>query len=564
MRIPARISFLLVVSILLAACSTLPIPTPTLFVIPTNTQSMAPPGDGVPTYQASAVQPRSTTAEVAPNQVNLWVDPLLPAGITDGLVVPVAMDIAETREAANLYLEVGGQNPVTHLVYALAATFPTFQDEVRLEQVKKVWSGQPANGAGLTHLLVSGDTLAKFSAWWGAPGGETVIVVEPEAALEYSWANPTTWALLPFGELSPRWKVIRVDGRSPIWKDFDANVYGLSLPVSLHGLNPEMTGQVAEAFNAALLEAYDRDAGKLTTVVLTGVTALVRATAWEMETKGITHPAEDVGEMLRQADITHISNEVPFAEGCPYPDPVQRGLVFCSDPSYIGLLEAVGTDVVELTGDHFADWGTKATLYTFDLYRERGWPFYGAGETLEEGRAPITFEHNGNKIAFIGCNAKGGSYTPAVLGLPGAVDCNFEYMHGEIRRLLGEGYVVIVTFQHYEVYSFSPGPQLINDFLGMAETGAQIVSGSQAHQPHGMGFYGDNLMMYGLGNLFFDQVGVSEDTARAMIARHVIYDGRYISTEIFTVRFFDYSKPSYMDAEDRLKLLEEVFTASGW
>lgn len=564
MRILSRILFPLVSLVVLAACSTLPIPTPTPFVIPPNTQNSSPLEDGVPTNQTSAVQPRSGTAVEASNQVTLWIDPNLPGGMTEGLVVPVAMEMAETREAANMFLEIGEQNPVTRLVYALAAPFPTFQDGVRLEQIKRVWSGEPANGVGLTHLLVSAETLAKFSAWWGAPGGETVVVVDPGAMVDYSWVNPTAWALLPFGELGPRWKVIQVDGRSPVWKNFDTNAYGLSLPISLHGLDPELAVQVAEAFSTALPEAYNREGSKLTTVALTGVTALVRATAWEMETKGVTHPAGDVGEMLQQADITHISNEVPFAEDCPYPDPVQRGLVFCSNPRYMGLLEAVGTDVVELTGDHFADWGTKATLYTFDLYEQQGWPVYGAGESLEEGRAPITFEHNENKIAFIGCNAKGGNYTPAIRGLPGAVDCDREYMHGEIRRLLGEGYVVIVTFQHNEVYSFTPGPQLMNDFLGMAQAGAQIVSGSQAHQPHGMAFFEDSLMMYGLGNLFFDQVGISENTARAMIARHVIYDGRYISTEIFTVRFLDYSKPSYMDAEDRLKLLEEVFTASGW
>jgi poly-gamma-glutamate capsule biosynthesis protein CapA/YwtB (metallophosphatase superfamily) len=32
-----------------------------------------------------------------------------------------------------------------------------------------------------------------------------------------------------------------------------------------------------------------------------------------------------------------------------------------------------------------------------------------------------------------------------------------------------------------------------------------IVSGSQAHQPHGFEFYNGSLIHYGLGNLFFDQ-----------------------------------------------------------
>jgi poly-gamma-glutamate synthesis protein (capsule biosynthesis protein) len=56
---------------------------------------------------------------------------------------------------------------------------------------------------------------------------------------------------------------------------------------------------------------------------------------------------------------------VPFAKDCPFPNPVQQGMRFCSDPRYIGLLEDVGTDIVELTGDHFADWGAGAMRYTW-------------------------------------------------------------------------------------------------------------------------------------------------------------------------------------------------------
>jgi poly-gamma-glutamate synthesis protein (capsule biosynthesis protein) len=72
------------------------------------------------------------------------------------------------------------------------------------------------------------------------------------------------------------------------------------------------------------------------------------------------------------------------------------------------------------------------------------------------------------------------------------------------------------------------------------------------------------MLMYGLGNLFFDQVGVSEDTARALIARHVIYNGRHVTTELFTIYFSDYSRPRYMNEEGRIKLLTDVFEASGW
>ena len=60
---------------------------------------------------------------------------------------------------------------------------------------------------------------------------------------------------------------------------------------------------------------------------------------------------------MREADIAHVSNQIPFSTGCTFPKPDQGALVFCSDPKYIDLLTDIGTDVVELTGNHFADHG---------------------------------------------------------------------------------------------------------------------------------------------------------------------------------------------------------------
>ncbi len=297
---------------------------------------------------------------------------------------------------------------------------------------------------------------------------------------------------------------------------------------------------------------------------MTGVTALVRATAFTMEQRGIQYPGKDVRDWLRAADITHISNEVPFARDCPYPNPVQPDMRFCSDPRYIELLEDVGTDVVELTGDHFQDWGSQAMLLTLDMYRERGWGYYGGGEDLQDGRKALLIEHNGNKLAFIGCNGKGGSFAQARPNHPGAVDCAGDWMPAEIARLKQEGYLPIATFQHFEYYTYRAQPDQERDFREVARAGAVIVSGSQAHQPQALEFVGDTLVHYGLGNLFFDQYDVSEACRQAFIDRHVFYNGRYISTELLPILFVDYARPRPMTPEEAGDLLRSVFRASGW
>jgi poly-gamma-glutamate synthesis protein (capsule biosynthesis protein) len=350
-------------------------------------------------------------------------------------------------------------------------------------------------------------------------------------------------------------------------KGFDPVAYPLTVPISVAG-EPTLTGLVRTLYgmdsDTPLIPFSNRDPEKLTTLAMTGVTALVRSTAYTMEQRGITYPGRDVGDWLREADITHISNEVPFAKNCPFPNPVQQDLQFCSDPRYIGLLEDIGTDIVELTGDHFRDWGADAMYYTLDLYDERGWPYYGGGANLEEGRRAVTLEHNGNKLAFIGCNGKGGWYATASADHPGAVSCDFDWMQSEIERLRLEGYLPIASFQHFEYYSYLAQPKQIRDFQRVADAGAVIVSGSQAHHPQAFEFKNDALIHYGLGNLFFDQYAISLATRQAFIDRHVFYDGRYIGTELLPILFMDYARARPMTPEERDVLLRSVFSASGW
>jgi poly-gamma-glutamate synthesis protein (capsule biosynthesis protein) len=367
---------------------------------------------------------------------------------------------------------------------------------------------------------------------------------------------------VPFESLEPGWKVLAIAGQSPLRQDFNPDEYPLLVPFSLQG-DP---GLVEEIQGAANLPPSNRDPNLMTTVAVTGVTALVRATAFTMERQGITYPARDIGEILRSADITHISNEIPFTPDCGFPNPVQEDLRFCSRPEYIELLEEVGTDVVELTGDHFGDWGPDAMLYTLGMYEDRDWIYYGGGYNRADAHQARLIEHNGNRIAFIGCNGKGGGYATAGETQPGAVACDYAWLQDQISSLAADGYQVIATFQHFEYYTYYPQPDQTRDFRALAEAGAAVVSGSQAHQPQGIEFYKNAFIHYGLGNLFFDQYQFCTNNAcdDGFIDLHVFYSGRYLGNELIPIVFEDYARPRPMTPEEKAALLNKVFSASSW
>lgn len=525
------------------------------------------PGPGVtlvttstltPPIQALASPEKTPPGSAA--SYTLWVAPDLPAAFRGGLTLPSDIAVVDSPEETTLRLEVGTERPVSYWVYALAAPFPTIPQGVASETLLRIWRGE---GDSDQPLLMDENTYQNLSALWGVPAPQGIQVQAADELLDYAWNRRPAWAILPFEALEPRWKVLEVDGQSPVHKDFDPATYPLTLPISLSG-DPTLAEAVRLVYGHTLAPPNNRDPGRMTVLVMTGVTALVRATAFAMERKGVQYPAGDIGPWLQEADLTHISNEVPFAEDCPYPDPLQPDMRFCSNPRYIGLLESVGTDVVELTGDHFQDWGPQAMKLTLKLYKQRGWPYYGGGASLEEARQAITVEHNGNRLAFIGCNAKGGSFAQAGVDRPGAAACGYEYMGAEISRLRGQGYLPIATFQHYEYYTYKAQANQMRDFRNAAQAGAVIVSGSQAHQPQALEFYSGALIHYGLGNLFFDQYDVSLATRQGFIDRHVFYNGRHISTELLTILFIDYARPRPMTPGEREDLLRAVFSASGW
>jgi poly-gamma-glutamate synthesis protein (capsule biosynthesis protein) len=514
--------------------------------------------------QVTEASPTST-----PEVVSIWLPPYLPKQLTKDLEYPKGALRATNEQSASIRIDVGSDALISKWIYVLVAPFSTTTDEISLNDLRSFWQGNEVNRLSIEKILVDGGTKALFEKLWGTASVAHVTVTAGEELMATAWAAKNTWAIVPFESLEPRWKVIRVDGQSPIRKNFDLPKYPLTIPFSVVG-NPTDVSRfldVSEASINPLFPSTNRDEQKLATVMLTGVTAMVRATAYLMEKNGMTYPAIDIGELLRSADILHVSNEIPFTSTCPNPfynKINEDNLVFCSKPKYIQLLEAVGTDVVELTGDHFRDWGPEAMLNTIAMYDERGWQYYGGGKNLEDAMSPALYEINGNKIAFLGCNAKPPGYATAKADYPGALHCDMEAMANEIADVVKKGYQPIFTFQHLEYYAYNINSNLVSDFHKAAEAGAVVISGSQAHQPHAFEFYKGSLLHYGLGNLFFDQYKESTAQRQAFIDEHIFYDGRYISTELITIQFIDNARSRISTAVERKGLLEKVFSVSKW
>ncbi len=544
-------------AMLFASCSDIASPEPT----PTPTRTPRPTPTPTPSPTPTPAWP-----------VTVYVPPELPDPLANALNTVVAAypdffvpvtSAADADVVAGFDPNSASITPVGDWVYAVVVPFPTATDEVAWSDVTNCWSGNPTGPFAGRPLLMDADTQTVLAALLGPAAEGAVSVVPADQLLDTAWANRPSWAIVPFDQLQPRWKVLRVDGASVLDKGLDTATYPLVVRAGLTGLDRGIA-KLIEIVGLAPLTNHDPS--KMVTILMTGVTALCRCTATRMETNDVLYPARDIRDWLLDADITHISNEVSFAERCP-PPACNESVVFCASPRYIELIEDVDIDVIELTGNHLLDWGVGAMELSLSMYDERSIPYYGGGWNLAQAQQPALLTVNGYTFGFVGCNPAGPSSDHATEDRPGSAPCNFGLVPDQlgplVRQLREQGIIPIVTLQYLETYSYAPTDQQRADFRALSEAGAVIVSGSQAHQPQGFDFVNGAFIHYGLGNLFFDQMW-SLETRQEFLDRHVFYDGRHISTEVLTAILEDYARPRPMTPEERQALLGAAFAASGW
>lgn len=549
---------------------------------------LSTPTEPKPIFESTSSPSPDPTLMPTQPVLTFFVEPGVPGGIWDSKEAPAGMTWTEGDDQDVITLGKTDRMPDGQValaeiewVFALAAPFKTIQDDVTLADLQAAWLGNPqGSSAHLRALAVYERDYASLVALLGGPPGSdgmspTVRLLPDDMQNISDFLNADTWALIPFDQLQPEIKVISLDGISPLDTDLPMQEYPLRGHYTLHTSPATADRLPPEILDGLLanLPGTNRDPARMTSLVMTGVTALVRATAYRMETQGIIYPARDIGDWLSSADVTHISNEVSFYENCPYPDPYDPSLIFCSHPDYIGLLDYVGADVIELTGNHNNDASRKFNVNAFDttlaMYDTHGMLTFGGGMNLEDAMQPAVITHHGNNLAFIGCNIAGPDFAWATSNSGGAAPCgDLTWMVNTIQSLRQGGYLPIVTMQYYEDYSNDASSQMRADFRRMAEAGAVIVNGSQAHRPKEMEILDGVLLHYGLGNLFFDQMSVTingvdyTQTRNEFIQRHIFYDGRYISTELLTAVLEDWAKPRPMTLEERQVFLSEIFSVS--
>ena len=370
--------------------------------------------------------------------------------------------------------------------------------------------------------------------------------------------SDTTVAFIPVSQLSAKVKLLAYEGA----------YYLDSFKKGAIFRNAEFTGGSAVSLdNLRLNTLATKD--KTLKVNMTGVTALTRVMMRKLSSvDDPTYFSAKIGKFLADADITHTSNEVSFKKGCTF-----SNAVFCAPSEMIETLKDSGVDLVELTGNHNNDVGNQYNTSSIKLYQSLGWNTFGGGLNVAEASKPFIAAKKQSKIAFLGYNypdsPSGGAI--AKTSTAGANSFDFEKIKTDIASAKQQAGFVIVDIQFWECYSYPDGYIEMPEcdlpigsqkdvFRKIADLGADMVIGTQAHQPQTYEVYKGKPIYYGLGNLYFEQTQWP-GTERGIILSHYFVDSKLLQTKLSLTVYDESLQTRLMNNTGAVYLLERLKTA---
>lgn len=263
--------------------------------------------------------------------------------------------------------------------------------------------------------------------------------------------------------------------------------------------------------------------------------------------------SEDLLKEMLDADIMMLNNEFAFSNrGKKTPN---KSYTFRAKPERVEILKKMGVDIVSLANNHALDYGHDALLDTFSTLEEANIDYVGAGRNLDRAKAPIYYEVNGRKIAYVAASRvifAGNWYaTEDRAGMVGTYDPAIIL---ESIKEARENSDYVIVFVHWGIERKNY-PEKYQRTLAQAyiDAGADAVIGCHPHVMQGFEFYKGKLIAYSLSNFWFSRYSVES----ALLKLHIDSDGE-ITPQLLPVMAKDNFTYLIKDKKERDKYLDFI------
>ncbi|MDQ4127346.1 MAG: CapA family protein [Actinomycetota bacterium] len=386
--------------------------------------------------------------------------------------------------------------------------------------------------------------------------------------------TPGALGLVPWDEVSPRVKVLAVDGESLLEPDaagsegYPLRPEGATVPDRAELRRVVVGGDVVldRGQNYAVIQQglgldFPLDGG------YAAITGRAAEPSYYSET-GVIHQftAERRGgtgavrEYLSSADLTLANLENPVVRGAVYHP---EATTFTGDLRLMPILQQAGLDGVTLGNNHILDAGTTGLLETLGHLEDAGIAHAGAGRDLQAAREPMVFELGETRVGVLSYQGVPSyDWAWATEAAPGTAPLTRDVVEEDVERLRREVDLVIVMPHWGTEYVATPEPGQVDLAHAAVEAGADLVVGGHAHWPKGMEVYEGKPIFYGVGNFLLDQ-SWSEETSTGIFAEITLYGDRVIQVRPVPFVMLDYAQPNFLLPEaGGERTLRGIFSAS--
>ncbi len=213
--------------------------------------------------------------------------------------------------------------------------------------------------------------------------------------------------------------------------------------------------------------------------------------------------SEEVLKIMRSADVTMANHEFTLTDrGSPIPGKIWT---FRGDPKNVSIFHELGVDVVSLANNHAFDYGPLSLTDTLATLDGAGIARIGAGEDINEAKAPYYYVINGYVVAIVAGSAIDPYSTRGATESQSGVFQIFDTvsMSKEIASAK-EKADYVVAYVHWGRESttvLTSGQKSMGK--AFVDAGADVVIGMHSHCMQGLEYYKGKLIVYSLGNFVF-------------------------------------------------------------
>lgn len=210
---------------------------------------------------------------------------------------------------------------------------------------------------------------------------------------------------------------------------------------------------------------------------------------------------ENIQARISTADRAIVNLEAPIIEtGSPI---AKSGPVKVSAPDTAPTLVGAGFDIATLANNHAMDYGEEGLNETLQSCAQAGLDTVGAGSSARAATEPVLIKNKGISIAVLNlCEREFGIATGEKAGTAWVGQPDLASTIKEVT----ETWDVVIAIIHGGIeYVPFPPREVQRRHRNLIEQGIDLVVGHHPHVAQGWEQFQDGLIVYSLGNFFFNQ-----------------------------------------------------------